>query len=453
MDNTFEKKRYIWNKRNVLFPVILVLLSTCFFYYINSSIEEFHNWPTLKYKSGDSVSYLNSGKWFLGQVPLSQVEESVAIRPFFYSLILASLEQIHPQAIQAYQFALWLAQIVIVYYCGILISSSSAASFFLSLICVVVLSPVGIALHALSETTASFFIILSFLFLLLYFKNKKRYVFILLYLFALSVCSVVKPIYFYAFIAGNIVSLALLKKFPGNVFIAVIFFLISVAPISYQISIMKNNFDIARISCIDTYVINDYFLSLFKVIKSEKQKGQGGKSDIYIIQNIPKEKITGQIKREGHRGTDIKVKKDFFQEIHDHPKEVIKMFFYLMGENTSQYSFFLPSEDKSIDFLYKNISIGQNILLRSINIFSLFIFSFFFFVKNIFLEKEIINKHAIINFSFVTVILLTYLSTGITFWQGDRFMIPIYFISLIWLFFQLNTIFVFFRRAEEKETT
>ncbi|MCI5123200.1 MAG: hypothetical protein D3925_01665 [Candidatus Electrothrix sp. AR5] len=427
--------------KNIFFPIIIVLLSTCFFYYINSSIEEFHNWPALKYKSGDSTSYLNSGKWFLNQVPLSQVEESVATRPFFYSLVLASLEQVHPQAIQAYQFALWLVQIIIVYYCGILISSSSVASFFLSLICAVVLSPVGIALHALSETTASFFIVLSF-------KNKERYIFVFLYLLALSLCSVVKPVYFYAFIVGNIISLVVLKKFNGKTLLAFVFILISVIPIFYQISIMKSNFDITRISYIDTYVINDYFLSLFKMVKTEKQKNKGG---VYFVEKITKEGVAGQVKKEGYRETDIKVKIAFFQEIYDHPKEVIQMFFYLIGENTSQYSFFLSSEDKGIDYLYKNITIGQNLLLRSINIFSLFICFFFFFIKNIYMEKELINNYSIVSFSFFTVIFLTYMSTGITFWQGDRFMIPIYFISLIWLFFQLNTIFVFFRIDKGKK--
>ena len=111
-------------------PIILVIFSTCFFYFINSNIKPFNEWPSIKYTSGDSTTYLNVGKWLIGDKKFSEVKNSIAIRPFFYPLLVILLEKIHPWAISIFQFMLWEIQILLVYFSGFIISKSSVASFF-----------------------------------------------------------------------------------------------------------------------------------------------------------------------------------------------------------------------------------------------------------------------------------------------------------------------------------
>ena len=208
-DNSKRKLGNRWSRRNIFLPILLVLLSSCFFYFVNSTVAEFHNWPSIKYTSGDSTSYLNTGKWLFHEVNLSEVERSVATRPFLYPLIVVSLEKLHPWAILIYQFVLWQTQILLVYFCGMLISRSPAASFCLALISISILSPIGISLHVLTETTVSFLLTLSAYMIVLYNKIKDRIVFIFCSFLSLSLCSVIRPSYIYIYIKCDISTLYL----------------------------------------------------------------------------------------------------------------------------------------------------------------------------------------------------------------------------------------------------
>ncbi|WP_417912569.1 hypothetical protein [Candidatus Electronema sp. TJ] len=413
-------------------PIILACFSALFFYYVNSNIEEFRNWPNLKYKSGDSTTYLDAGNWLIGKAEFHEVKQSVAIRPFFYPLIVALLEAAHPWAVLVYQFILWELQILIVYFCGILISRSAVTSFVLSLFCVSILSPIGISLHVLAETTSSFLLVIS-LFFLIYYATCGSSIFLFFYLFALSLCSVVKPLYFYIFIFNSLLGLFFWRK--KNI-VGTLLFLLIMVPISFQLYIMKNNFNINNISFVDTLAVNDYFLCRLELYKRRIEKEENSMKIIKTIRDARRNAIVKLIDRYGYRETGIVVSKEFNENMRTYPYDTLRLFIDLVIENSKQSSSFLPAKTYLREKRFFFISLWQSDFLRTINILSLLIFlSICFYFKS-----HAHRKYIIVNISLFFSVYATYIANGITFWQGDRFIIPIYFISAIWFFIQINTI-------------
>ncbi|WPD21026.1 MAG: hypothetical protein SD837_12530 [Candidatus Electrothrix scaldis] len=437
MEKELDRKLVIWDKKNILVSLLLVLISTSFFYYINSNIEDFHNWPTLKYKSGDSTTYLKSGQWFLGEVSLSEVERSVAIRPFFYSVIVALFEKVSPWSLQAFQFLLWVAQIILVFFCGILISGSKTKSFFLSLCCVAILSPVGISLHALSETTVSFLLISSVFFLIYYLSNTKSNVFLFLHLLMLSLSSVTKPLYFYLFIL-DIVFLYFTSK--NNRLIYIFFIVMTFSPVVFQIVIMSDNFNLKKISFIDTVTINAYFITRLNSKNISSIKNIDIDRVIPFIRKKRREYIDNNINKKGYRYVDKMIRLELYENMRKYPLETAGNFLYLIWENSLQPSFFLFSKKEKINDLFFRISFIQSKILLFSNVISLFLLS-------ILIVKKVFSGNLFFwgtNFFLFCGIFLSYASTGVTFWQGDRFLIPIYELSFVWFFLQLQAAVHFF---------
>ncbi len=414
--------------KKAVFPIILFIFSTCFFYLINSSVKPFSEWPSIKYTTGDSTTYLNVGKWLIGDVEFSEVKGSVATRPFFYPLLVILLEKISPWAILVFQFVLWEIQILLVYFSGLIISKSSVASFFLSLFCVTILSPIGISLHVLTETTASFLLTLSFSILVLYLYRTKNNLLLFFQLLALSLCALVKPVYLYVFFADLLLLSILLFK-EKKIFISIAAIL-TIFPIFFQLHIMDKKFQLKKISFIDTLAFNDYFFSKLELSKRKIENNPYSGRQIHAIREIRRNDLSRIINDYGYKNADLKIKKELYSTLTTFPKESVLLFIELILENTKQPSFFLPSND-----FYPLITLWQSAITRFINLISLIIFLTVLFLKK---EKK---EYVVINILLSSTIFITYLSTGISFWQGDRFLVPIYFSSIFYFFFNLNRLF------------
>ncbi|CAK8711603.1 hypothetical protein KKHLCK_00600 [Candidatus Electrothrix laxa] len=431
MDNKFEKSQAIRDKKNILFPIILVLLSTCFFYYINSSVEEFDLWPTLKFKTGDSKTYLNTGNWLLNKAKFTDVEGSVATRPFLYPFILASAELLHPWAIIVFQFFLWIAQILLVYYSALLISQSHIASFVLTCFCLSVLSPIGMVLHALTETMSSFLLTFYVATIVFYIKKGRRNIFLFLGMLSLSLLSVVKPSYLYIFLF-NIGTITFLWRKRYSFLIISIF--ICLWPVFFQYRIMKEKFNLNKISIIGTVAINDYFLSYFELKKRGLVKNKDSKYHIGGIRKLRRNYFFNMKKSEGYVTAVRKIKNELILNVKHYPFEVISTFIDLTVENCTQASHYLQ-EKTNRDYLYTIVSLWQSRGLLLINIFSVL-----FFILTLTKKKNNLLKKDffVINVTAYAIVLFVYISSGVSIGQGDRFLVPIYFVSYLWFFFQIN---------------
>ncbi|MCI5140734.1 MAG: hypothetical protein D3909_03195 [Candidatus Electrothrix sp. ATG1] len=425
-----EKSQALLNMKKILFPLILVFFSTCIFYYINADIEEFHHWPTLKFKTGDSTTYLGTGNWLLNKAKFSDVERNVATRPFLYPLILASLESIHPWAVIGFQFFLWVSQILLVYYAALLISRSRIASFILAFFCLSTLSPIGMTLHALTETVSSFLLTSYVVSIFYYVKKDRKNIFLFLGMLSLSLSSVVKPSYLYIFIFNAVLIIFIWRK-RSVVLIASI--LICLLPIFFQYKIMKEKFNLNKISVISTVTINDYFLSYFELKKRGLVKNKDSKYHIGWIRDLRRDYFSNMVKQEGYVASVRKLNNELILNFKLYPYAVISTFFDLICENSVQSSHYLQSK-KNNEALYAVISLWQSRILLFINIFSLLLLlqEALWKKRSLLLKKDFF----IISLSILSILFFHYISSGVSIGQGDRFLIPIYFISYLCFFYQ-----------------
>ena len=421
--------------KHIIYCVIIIAFSTYFFYCINSTIKPFNEWPSIKYTTPDSGSYISVGKWLLNKADFNSVKHSVAIRPFLYPLIVAILDSIHPWAVIVFQFSLWELQIITVYFCGLLLSRSSLLSFMLSIFCTTLLSPIGISLHVLAETTASFLLVFSIFFAVLY-KKKSRDIFILICLSALSLCSVIKPVYLYLFLASILLFFPILKKKCTSSVLLIIIAL----PVLFQITLMNYRFNIKKISAIDSFAVNNYFLSRLESRNLRKYDTGKSLSDIRVIRDKRRNVLSEMIDKHGYARSSLIVKNELFNSIEIYPVNTLKLFLDLIIENSKQPSYYLFSDNPVLAKRYFIISLWQSNAVRIINIISLVLFLYCLIIKIINIER--VDIYVILALS------ITYISTGITFWQGDRFIIPVYFASAIFFLYNINNAITLYQQSE-----
>ncbi len=422
-------------KEHVLAFLLLLVSSACFFCYINLLVRPFNEWQTLKYSAPDSTTYLNVGKWLLKEINFKEAKESIAIRPFFYPLIVATLERIHPLALVIFQFILWQSQILVVYYFSSKITKSIFISIVTALASISIVSPIVISLHALSETLASFLVTFS-AFTLAYYVNKKTYRYIFLHLLALSICSVTRPSFLYLYIFSIILFILNNRKIFYIVLVILTF-----PAIYMQIHVMKEKFDTYKLSFIDTFAINDYFLSGLEIYKRKLENDDNKNSYIRIVRDARRKYMSEMLEKEGYRATSENVKMDMFVNVSKYPLETFHQFVDLIVENSIQGSFFTGNNR----ILYI-AALSQSKMLLAINILSILFVSIIILLNIRCKCKEFPEGYILFSLPILFCIIFNYLSTGVIFWQGDRFLIPIYNASIMLFVYQTKMLFLFIRK-------
>ena len=190
---------------------------------------------------------------------------------------------------------------------------------------------------------------------------------------------------------------------------------------------MNKNFNLKTISFIDTLALNDYYFSKLELYKRKIENNPNSNRQVYAVRESRRAYLSNIIKSNGYKDADSRIKKELYSVIVKFPKETCLLFIDLLLENTKQPSNFLPAKKG-----YVLVTLWQSSIVRILNIISLALFIIFSFLKE---NKE---RYMYINIYLSLVIFITYLSTGITFWQGDRFLIPVYFSSIFYIFFNLT---------------
>ncbi len=418
------------SRKDCAILVALLIMSSCFFYYVNSQIKPVNEWVELKYSTPDSTTYLNVGRWLMKKVDFDVVKSSLATRPFFYPLIVVSLELIHPWAILIFQFILWQIQILMIYIACIKISSLRVIALIIAIISIGIISPIAIALHALTETVSSFLITFS-VFMLTLNLYKKSYLYHTIYLLSLSLCSVARPSVLYIYIYSLAVIVLSSKKI--NILYVLIFSTTAI-PILIQVHGMKKYFDSYQLSFIDTVAINNYFLPGLELYKRNIEGDVNKNYYIRMNRDIRSRHMTEMIEKEGYDKTSKNIKKDFFGNLTSYPFETFRQFKDLALENSVQ-----PSSFVTVKMLYI-ATLLQSRLLLTVNIISILFFLIIMLEK--ILKKVSVQDGYFLYTSLILFnIFFTYISTGVVFWQGDRFLVPIYYVSIILFVFQIKVFF------------
>ena len=428
-------------KESIVIFLFLIVIPSCFFYYINSLIRPFNEWQTLKYSTPDSATYLDVGKWLLKEISFNEAKESIAIRPFFYPLIVATLERIHPLSLAIFQFILWQSQILIVYCFSVKLTKSRYVSIIFALISAIIISSICISLHALTETLASFLIAFSILALACYIY-KKKYRYIVLHLLALSLCSVTRPSIIYTYFFSSAVIIFFLKK---RYIVTILIIMLTLVPIFTQCYIIKNKFNSFKISFVDILTINDYFLSRFELYKKNIERDVNRNFYIRKVRDVRRMYISNVITQEGYSGAAKKVKKDIVDNISKYHVEFFKQFLDLILENSTQASSFV-NDNRILYFA----TLFQSKLLMTINIISALLFLLTIAaIKN---KSVMIDGYTMFSLPVLFCIYFTYLSIGVTFWQGDRFLIPIYNMSIMLFVYQTVSFLTLLRNLRENSS-
>ncbi|MGR0481415.1 MAG: hypothetical protein ACTFAL_08455 [Candidatus Electronema sp. V4] len=442
MKKNIEKK-CLFSITDAVVYVILIFISICFFCYVNSAVKPINEWETLKYATPDSKTYLDVGKWLFDAADFNDVKSSVAIRPFFYPLIVASLELIHPWAIWIFQFILWQSQVFMVYVSCVKISNSKSLAFIIALASISIISPIGMTLHALTETLASFFITFS-VFVLTLNLYIKSYFYLYIYLLLLSLCSVVKPSMLYIYLFSII---AIASNLKNQRLFHMLILAITVIPILVQVHIMKKYFYTYKVSFIDTSTVNDYFLSGVELYKRNLENDMNKYQYIHIIRDARRGYIAKMIAKDGYKKTSKNIKNEFFDNLTNYPIENFRQFKDLIIENSIQPSLYFLLKNKYKNKLFFNITLSQSKLLLVINIISILEFITIFYLAIILKKISIPDGYIIYSLLVFFCIYFIYMSTGITFWQGDRFLVPIYYASIILFVYQTECLFSVIRKV------
>jgi hypothetical protein len=145
------------------------------------------------------------------------------------------------------------------------------------------------------------------------------------------------------------------------------------------------------------------------------------------------------IKNDGYKTADKKIIHEFLQNIQKFPAQSWKLFTDLIVINSKQPAYHLFTNAPDKNQLFKTITITQSNIVRILNIFSFCSFPLILLV----IQKRTTHSTSdfvTVNLIASSVIFYTYIANGVTYWQGDRLLVPIYYISLVWCFYQLNTI-------------
>jgi hypothetical protein len=424
-------EKCLFSKTDAVSCIILTVIATCFFYYVNSAVKPINEWETLKYATPDSKTYLDVGKWLFNEADFDDVKNSVAIRPFFYPLIVAILESIHPLAIWIFQFILWQLQIFIIYISCVKTSNSKSLAFIVALASISIVSPIGMTLHALTETLASFFITFS-VFVLTLNLFKRSFFLFFIHLLSLSFCSVTRPSFLYVYIFSTM-AFILNKKNVNFLYIFILF--ITAVPISVQSYIMKKHFGIYQLSFIDALAINDYFLPRLELYKKNIEKDIYNYQYIRALRDQRRSYMAEMVEKAGYETASKNIKKELFNNLKSYPVESFRQFKDLIVENSMQSSSFFTIK------MFNIMSLSQSKLLLTINIISILFFLAIIILTKFVKEKNIPNDYILYIISIFFTIFFTYFSTGITFWQGDRLLVPIYYASIVLFTCQVKILF------------
>jgi len=360
------------------------------------------------FSTSDSLTYLNVGNWLFDRTPT----DDTLIRPFFFPLLLRSaLGVFGIRGTWFLQFLFWAASINFLFFAVRKQTESILASFSSALLMASNLSYLALTLHALSDVLST--LLLSILvWLLVRRRGSLRDAGLHRGLLIVSVLSaVVKPQYLgfviiLLFLVFLLLDLGHYLRKPQNILVLVLI----LVPLFFQVGIMKAKHDRWSISGIGSITFKDYFFA----------QGYAETTGIGIQEARERiKKFTSSDMREFLRRHRAIYLRNFFgniaHNIDAHPT------FLAYPENKKHHAFFRLMQHVNRAYLYAHFAFFFLIMLDAILLW----------VKR---SRDELALIAVLSF----VLYFILLTVGISFWQGDRLVLP----SLpVWITLYTTTIF------------
>lgn len=346
------------------------------------------------FSTPDALTYMDVANWIANGID----SESVSIRPILYPLILMITTNIGGA------YGIWMMQVLFFIltinftFLGIKkLTRSYVFSFLGAIIIMSNLSLIALTLHALTEVTTVFLLSTMLFFLSRKINNFREVSFFHSSLFFLVLLTILKPVFLIPLFGVLFIVFPLFyfKKYwkgPKN-FLKLLLILL---PLFIQYSIIKIKYDQTKISLISSWVFSNYFVA----------KG------IQEIESVDYSKAK------------IKVKSFSSEDQTNYIVDHIPLYFRLFKKNiinniTGKSRFLLYPKG------YENNQLA--VFMKTYNIKTLKVHYIFIVLVFLLLIILLIKKdYPTFIFLLFTYLLGAYLiiSTGISFWQGDRLTLP-----------------------------
>ncbi len=389
----------LFSRKREYFIVSLLLIS--FYFSIILSFGYFHKLNDIMFWSPDSQTYRAVGNWLCGLDKTNTTLDALLIRPFFYPLFLnlsRSFGGVY--GVWFFQFLMWVSGGLLIYYVVKNNTGSAILALGSSFIYGSNLTLILITLHALTETMTTF--LLTILVFLISDARQHQKVYWPLVIFVTALLTVTKPVYvllligvlgywFYLLIQDIYYKKNKFGKTHYSIFLYVI---LALLPVFIQISIMKTTYNRFTISEIGSRTIKGfYFARLYKQVNHVSMQEAWEKTKPFD-------------------------KKRAVEFILKHYKFSIPLYFTLIKENLVAGSNFVnyPRTQKLLDRYMK--------ILNKIYYYFHLLMIIPLAWTIISLAKKKKKEDLEIIVFLAGVLYLVIFTSGVTFGQGDRIVLP-----------------------------
>lgn len=371
----------LFQKYKLYFFLNIILIS---FYFLVISNVKYDISEATMFFAPDARQYLNTSTEFFD---FSAQGDSLT-RPFFYPLIILLTQQIFGViSLWFFQFLCWILSINLLFISIRKLSKYRIISWMALMLVTINVSFIVFTLNGLTEILTVF--LLSCMIYKLAggsLENSKGSTF---NLGLMALLTVTRPVFFYPFIGYliyHIYRFLIKDKISLN---KLLFLFVAVAPVLFQLTLMKVKYDKFKISDIDTITLNDYLLA-----QTVREIKPGIEYDASI-----------------HEAREIADKKEFIWE---NKGLILKLFIQNINESLEGYpSLFFIKE-------YEQVKVGKLMaMVNKIYYWLHFLFFIPIIISVFWLYKKEKGSKGIVIFLYA-VFLYSVFTCGITFFQGDR---------------------------------
>lgn len=406
---TYMKKTIIKNK----YPLtILNLVSIAFYIYIynNLSIGIDEN---IMFSLPDARGYLSVADWMLtGEGGINTLH-----RPFLYPLFLLFTKSVFGiSGVWFFQFIFWLLTINFTYLSLKKLTKSTITAFAGAIVVLVNISLIVFTLHALTEVVVTFLLSVLVCFIAFHYKKLFTLYFFHWVLLLFSVLTAIKPAFYIPLLAILFVGVFVYYKHylrsPKKILLA---FLV-LAPLFVQLGVMKVKNDMFTVSTIGNDTFTNYYIAKTLVGK----KGATIKEVRIALENL---ETSGK-----------------FALVKKHPELFYSNFLSNLDENLTGKPIFLsyPEGVEHPTFFNFMKKMNGNYYRLHVSIYLVLIVSGLL----LFHEK---GYTLLLSVVFLTLLLVYYiLISGISFWQGDRLVLPAIAIWTVLYFYLFHRLYFFY---------
>lgn len=401
------------NKNQLLvLNLLAVIVYIVFAFVANANISE-----ELAFYSHDSRCYRSVSNWIFESAESSHIE----VRPYLYPLFLGITLKIGVWFLILSQALMWLVTVNLTFLSANIILNKKKLSWLPTLIVLLNFSLIGMSFHALTEVITTF--LLSILIYITVKKKDKLLGFNFLYklLFLLALLTIIRPVFYPILILATLAIIVLKFKPLIRRGLNILFLFLVISPVLLQLAIMYKNYNVFTVSNVGSNTFKYYFVA-------------------QIHQNVSH--LTRKESIDLVSGTSPIEDKMF---VFNHLKLSAHEFLFNVKNNINAVSYY--SKD-----LLNNRNTFFSGLMKKINNLYLKIHVFFFpvvlvvFLVSLFYSR--IDLPILIILSLISYGVI--LSSGLSFHQGDRLVLPVIAVWPILYLISAKKMFEILKRLKKR---